>query len=94
MSTPSPPLSPNALYDVDHTPDPAPHDSSPLFTLTRTVAIIKTHALKHRFDIERRIQEANFEVGFPNLDSSGVRSSSVAGLLLIDCQRKANGIRY
>ena len=31
-------------------------------TMTRTVAIIKTHALNHRFDIERRIQEASFEV--------------------------------
>jgi len=30
--------------------------------MTRTVAIIKTHALNHRFDIERRIQEASFEV--------------------------------
>ncbi|KAF5315173.1 hypothetical protein D9619_007073 [Psilocybe cf. subviscida] len=33
--------------------------SSPV---TRTVAIIKNHALKHRFDIERRIQEASFEI--------------------------------
>ncbi len=30
--------------------------------MTRTVAIIKTHALNHRFEIERRIQEASFEV--------------------------------
>jgi hypothetical protein len=30
--------------------------------VTRTVAIIKTHALNRRFDIERRIQEASFEV--------------------------------
>ncbi|KAJ6559183.1 hypothetical protein DFH09DRAFT_1485018 [Mycena vulgaris] len=29
---------------------------------TRTVAIIKHHALGHRFDIERRIQEASFEI--------------------------------
>ena len=29
--------------------------------MTRTVAIITTHALNHRFDIER-IQEASFEV--------------------------------
>ncbi|KAF9475651.1 hypothetical protein BDN70DRAFT_923851 [Pholiota conissans] len=33
--------------------------SSPI---TRTVAIIKPHALRHRFDIERRIQEASFEI--------------------------------
>jgi len=30
--------------------------------LTRTVAIIKTHALNYRFEIERRIEEASFEV--------------------------------
>jgi hypothetical protein len=30
---------------------------------TRTVAIIKHHALQHRFDIETRIAEAGFEVG-------------------------------
>lgn len=32
--------------------------------VTRTVAIIKHHALHHRFDIEPRIQEASFEVRF------------------------------
>ena len=35
--------------------------SSPAAT-TRTVAIIKNHALNHRFDIEHRISEAGFEV--------------------------------
>ncbi|KAL0570033.1 hypothetical protein V5O48_011931 [Marasmius crinis-equi] len=30
--------------------------------LTRTVAIIKHHALAHRFDLEPRIQEASFEI--------------------------------
>jgi len=34
----------------------------PLASLTRTVAIIKTHALPHRFDIEHRILEASFEI--------------------------------
>ena len=34
----------------------------PASILTRTVAIIKNHALQHRFDIEPRILEANFEV--------------------------------
>lgn len=47
------------------------HQSSPPFTpspmprsvpVTRTVAIIKNHALQYRFDIEPRIQEASFEV--------------------------------
>ncbi|PPQ65399.1 hypothetical protein CVT26_000024 [Gymnopilus dilepis] len=42
-----------------------PHISSStssVGTITRTVAIIKPHALAHRFDIERRIQEASFEI--------------------------------
>lgn len=30
--------------------------------LTRTVALIKQHALEHRMDIERRVEEAGFEV--------------------------------
>lgn len=30
--------------------------------ITRTVAIIKHHALSHRFEVERRIQESSFEV--------------------------------
>lgn len=36
--------------------------SSPVFPPTRTVAIIKHHALNHRFDIELRISDAGFEV--------------------------------
>ncbi|KAF8231725.1 hypothetical protein L208DRAFT_43950 [Tricholoma matsutake] len=66
MSTSSPTLSPTALYDDDpHSSTiPALQDSSPSlpYSVTRTVAIIKTHALHHRFEIERRIQEASFEI--------------------------------
>ncbi|KAJ7863100.1 hypothetical protein B0H14DRAFT_3444307 [Mycena olivaceomarginata] len=36
--------------------------ASPPNSVTRTVAIIKHHALNSRFDIERRIQEASFEI--------------------------------
>ncbi|KZV65301.1 hypothetical protein PENSPDRAFT_690007 [Peniophora sp. CONT] len=36
--------------------------SSPRVAPTRTVAIIKPHALEHRFDIEHRITEASFEI--------------------------------
>ncbi|KAJ3482960.1 hypothetical protein NLJ89_g12105 [Agrocybe chaxingu] len=44
-------------------PKMAPRLSSTATTpITRTVAIIKTHALTHRFDIEKRIQEASFEI--------------------------------
>ena len=45
---------------------------------TRTVAIIKTHALPHRFDIEHRILEASFEVGL----LSNFHSSSGLNLAL------------
>lgn len=42
-----------------------PEPLSPLTAaVSRTVAIIKNHALHHRFDIERRIQEASFEVEY------------------------------
>lgn len=44
------------------TPVPPSLTSSPSATVTRTVAIIKPHALPHRFDIEHRISEAGFEV--------------------------------
>ncbi|KAJ3894301.1 hypothetical protein GG344DRAFT_63077 [Lentinula edodes] len=36
--------------------------ATPQPKITRTVAIIKHHALEHRFDIESRIQEASFEI--------------------------------
>jgi len=36
--------------------------SSSTNAITRTVAMIKPHAVAHRFEIERRIQEASFEV--------------------------------
>jgi hypothetical protein len=63
MSTPSPPLSPHAPYHDDSRSSVTPPQDSPLpYVVTRTVAIIKTHALSHRFEIERRIQEAHFEV--------------------------------
>lgn len=42
-------------------------DSDSRTKLTRTVAIIKNHALKHRMTIERRIEEASFEVYQPLL---------------------------
>ncbi|KAF5382434.1 hypothetical protein D9615_002854 [Tricholomella constricta] len=55
MSSPS---SPDALYPG---PNSRPHSPSN-YPITRTVAIIKTHALAHRFHIEPRIQEASFEI--------------------------------
>lgn len=66
-----PPVNHSDLYDDNsHAPnallqpqDLGPVHSSPsLSTLTRTVAIIKTHALEQRLEIEPHILEANFEV--------------------------------
>ena len=68
--------------------------SSPI---TRTVAIIKPHALHHRFDIERRIQEASFEVCVsPCVMPARYINCTLffRALICIDCQRKANGIRH
>ncbi|KAH8104595.1 hypothetical protein BXZ70DRAFT_921618 [Cristinia sonorae] len=54
-SAPSSPGSGNSPLD-------ASASSSPSSRRTRTVAIIKPHALDHRFDIELRISEAGFEI--------------------------------
>ncbi|KAI1793417.1 hypothetical protein LXA43DRAFT_1092952 [Ganoderma leucocontextum] len=45
-------------------PNQAPGEiiSSPITPTTRTVAIIKNHALQHRFEIELRISDAGFEI--------------------------------
>ncbi|CDO71413.1 hypothetical protein BN946_scf184909.g7 [Trametes cinnabarina] len=49
---------------VPSSPTQAPGEilSSPVTPPTRTVAIIKNHALNHRFDIELRISDAGFEI--------------------------------
>lgn len=52
----SPPPSSSPTPEVEY------EEAAPANTSTRTVAIIKNHALQHRFDIEPRILEANFEV--------------------------------
>ena len=39
-----------------------PTTDEPRMRITRTVAIIKNHALKYRLTIERSIEEAGFEV--------------------------------
>jgi len=48
--------------EVSPTPPQLSRSTSSTTSVTRTVAIIKPHALAHRFDIERRIQEASFEI--------------------------------
>ncbi|KAH8825395.1 hypothetical protein DL96DRAFT_1467390 [Flagelloscypha sp. PMI_526] len=53
------------LADLDVAPDA--HADTSLqsnggASVARTVAIIKPHALQHRFDIERKVQEAGFEI--------------------------------
>ncbi|KAJ7675820.1 hypothetical protein DFH06DRAFT_1435342 [Mycena polygramma] len=62
----SPPLSPDSSQPSTN-------------SVTRTVAIIKNHALGHRFDIERRIQEASFEV--PRSSCVQNRSSSTSQIV-------------
>ncbi|KAI9509208.1 hypothetical protein F5148DRAFT_978626 [Russula earlei] len=46
----------------DHGPTTPSTPTSPLMKPTRTVAIIKPHAVDHRFEIEHRITEAKFEI--------------------------------
>ncbi|KAG2155161.1 uncharacterized protein EDB93DRAFT_1080639 [Suillus bovinus] len=65
----SPPANPTEFYDSPHERHELLHSSngtysvaSPSARLTRTVAIIKTHALEQRLDIEHRLLEANFEI--------------------------------
>ena len=97
------PTNPDAHYPEEHdfppptrvTPSPELVQSSisSLSLITRTVAIIKTHALHHRFDIERRIQEASFEVGA----TFSLKETSVTLIVcssLLDREREADGIRY
>ena len=68
---------------------PRSRTSTGATTMTRTVVIIKTHALNHRFDIERRIQEASFEVSAAgSFMCRGVRREPD----IFD--RETDGIRY
>ena len=60
------PQSPNGLYVEAILKSPiASPPRSPMVKPTRTVAIIKPHALERRFDIENRITAAGFEVSPP-----------------------------
>jgi hypothetical protein len=54
--------SPPSPYQDEGAPESSAPQPAAVTATTRTVAIIKTHALKHRFDIEPRILEAGFEV--------------------------------
>ncbi|KAJ3572169.1 hypothetical protein NP233_g3259 [Leucocoprinus birnbaumii] len=62
--SPSPTVTPNNGLHVppDHQELSTSSSMSRSAPVTRTVAIIKNHALQHRFDIEPRIQEASFEI--------------------------------
>lgn len=65
MSTPTTPLHNGLTLEDTHDAQEVYQQLSPSGAntkRTRTVAIIKTHALDHRFDIEPRISEAGFEV--------------------------------
>jgi nucleoside diphosphate kinase len=54
--------SPPSPYQDEGAPESSAPQPAAVTATTRTVAIIKTHALKHRFDIEPRILEAGFEI--------------------------------
>lgn len=56
--------------------------TSPSGATTRTVGIIKNHALDHRFDIEHRISEAGFEVRFHSLSLFCLRFPLISALPL------------
>jgi hypothetical protein len=58
---------------------PTPTLTSPLVSsqATRTVAIIKPHAVDHRFEIEHRITEAKFEVRHLVINSSVAQVDSM-----------------
>ncbi|KAG6909149.1 hypothetical protein DXG01_001901 [Tephrocybe rancida] len=64
MSAPrsSPPPGDEGLYAAEDSNTLTVQHSPSNYPITRTVAIIKPHALQHRFEIERRIQEASFEI--------------------------------
>lgn len=69
----SPPSSNHAIrsntMSVPSSPNQAPGEIilSPITPTTRTVAIIKHHALQYRFEIELRISDAGFEVSLAPL---------------------------
>ncbi|KAF5352536.1 hypothetical protein D9756_006159 [Leucocoprinus leucothites] len=59
----SPSVTPNGLHaPPDHQEPSLSSSMARSAPVTRTVAIIKNHALQHRFNIEPRIQEASFEI--------------------------------
>lgn len=83
------------LEDSSATPEPMQASVSSSSPITRTVAIIKPHALQHRFDIERRIQEASFEVcvaPYLMLACSIDCALFYSWLYIIDCKGKADGV--
>jgi len=57
---------------------------------TRTVAIVKNHALHYRLDIEPRISEAGFEVR--EIPHTYPASTRLIHVTLIDCEREADGV--
>lgn len=83
MSVPS---SPTHFATQDVT---AVHLSS--LSRTRTVAIVKNHALQYRLDIEPRIFEAGFEVRENPPPSAPSRGTKLIPRV-IDCERKTDGV--
>ena len=84
-------MSDQRLLGISASHDDALHNSStpttptsPLVSATRTVAIIKPHAVDHRFEIEHRITEAKFEVRLPS--STLLRATKAHSMILPRCR--------
>jgi hypothetical protein len=82
MSLPSSPTPP-----AHSEQDPTSPAEDPPHVISRTVAIIKTHALDHRLDIEPRIYEAGFEVRF-------IYHFLLNLTRFLDCKGAPDGIRH
>ena len=71
-----------------------PTPTSPLVISTRTVAIIKPHAVDHRFEIEHRITEGKFEVRLSSSTTPSRKSIPMIFFLAADRKREADGVRH
>ena len=94
-------MSDQRLLGISTTNDDAYHSSTPTPTsplvnvATRTVAIIKPHAVDHRFEIEHRITEAKFEVRLSS-STTPFRPKSILHDIFprADLERETDGIRH
>jgi len=77
-------------HDSHNSSTPTP--TSPSVAPTRTVAIIKPHAIDHRFEIEHRISEAKFEVTNTLLINRIVLDFSTRVVRAVDREGETDGV--